>query len=522
VTFDKWYKEASKNNGRLLFLSRDELMRHEAAGITTDAFPKSLKVVGLDLSLTYVFEPGSPKDGVTVTVPIYALNQLPEKRLDWLVPGMLKEKVLAMIKTLWQKPRSRLVPLPDWAERFAAETPFAEGALMDALLAAVRRDAQLDVKLSDFKLEQLPPHFAFNIRVVDADGRQLAVGRSLAKLKADLGGQAKGAFGALAALAGLRGQIAASAEYSDSVEPVPTAPTASTASNISASTTTAADETFTEFPPFELPEIMEITRGKQTLMGYPALADQGAHVTLEVFDNEADAAHAHRAGLRRLFALALKEPLKFAEKQLPDFTRTAMDFMSLGSADELKAQIMRVALDRAFLAEPLPNTREQFNTRRDEGRQRLQLISQEVARLAGAVLTEYAQAQRKLVAIKAHKPVFDDITAQLQGLVGKRFIEDTPYAQLQHFARYLKAVQLRCDKLKADPARDAQRMAELSPLVQRYRRELAQRKGQHDTQLDELRWLLEELRVSLFAQELRTPMPVSVKRLQKVVEQLGR
>jgi ATP-dependent helicase HrpA len=522
VTFDKWYKEASKGNNRLLFLSRDELMRHEAAGITTDAFPKSLKVVGLDLSLTYVFEPGSPKDGVTVTVPIYALNQLPEKRLDWLVPGMLKEKVLAMIKTLWQKPRSRLVPLPDWAERFAAETPFAEGALMDALLAAVRRDAQLDVKLSDFKLEQLPPHFAFNIRVVDADGRQLAVGRSLAKLKADLGGQAKGAFGALAALAGLRGQIAAAAEYSDSVEPVPTAPIAPTSSNISASTATAADETFTEFPPFELPEIMEITRGKQTLMGYPALADQGTHVTLEVFDNEADAALAHRAGLLRLFTLALKEPLKFAEKQLPDFTRTAMDFMSLGSADELKAQIMRVALDRAFLAEPLPKTREQFNTRRDEGRQRLQLISQEVARLAGVVLTEYAQAQRKLVAIKAHKPVFEDITAQLQGLVGKRFIEDTPYAQLQHFARYLKAVQLRCDKFKADPARDAQRMAELSPLVQRYRRELAQRKGQHDTQLDELRWLLEELRVSLFAQELRTPMPVSVKRLQKVVEQLGR
>jgi ATP-dependent helicase HrpA len=200
----------------------------------------------------------------------------------------------------------------------------------------------------------------------------------------------------------------------------------------------------------------------------------------------------------------------------------AMDFMRLGSADELRAQIVQVALDRAFLGEPLPASRNEFEQRLAEGKQRLQLISQEIARLVSQTLSEWAQAERKLAAIKPQAAAHQDITAQLQDLMPKRFIEQTPYAQLQHFPRYLKAVQLRIDKLRGDPQRDAQRMGEMAPLLQRLRREQQARKGAPDARLDELRWLLEELRVSLFAQELRTPVPVSVKRLQKVVEQLAR
>ncbi|MBU6437316.1 MAG: ATP-dependent RNA helicase HrpA, partial [Betaproteobacteria bacterium] len=198
ASFDAWYRDAVRAQPKLLFLSRDELMRHEAAGITTEAFPKSLRVAGLDLALSYVFEPGSPKDGVTVTVPLYALNQLPEQRLDWLVPGLLKEKVLALLKSLPQKPRARLVPLPEFAQQFVDGVAFGEGPLLDALRAAVRHKTQLDLRASDFKLDALPAHLLFNLRVVAADGHQLGTGRSLARLRAELGEEARGAFQALA------------------------------------------------------------------------------------------------------------------------------------------------------------------------------------------------------------------------------------------------------------------------------------------------------------------------------------
>jgi ATP-dependent helicase HrpA len=188
--------------------------------------------------------------------------------------------------------------------------------------------------------------------------------------------------------------------------------------------------------------------------------------------------------------------------------------------DELRQQIIDVALDRAFLAEPLPTDEAQFKARVDEGRARLNLIAQEVARQAGTVLAEYATATRKLKDSRPPKDVADDITAQLQRLCAKRFIATTPYAQLQHLPRYLKAITLRLDKLRADPARDAQRLAELRPLEQRWLRRVAELKGQADARMDEYRWLLEELRVSLFAQELRTPQPVSAKRLDKVWAQL--
>jgi ATP-dependent helicase HrpA len=266
---------------------------------------------------------------------------------------------------------------------------------------------------------------------------------------------------------------------------------------------------------------MELKKGGQVLIGFPALIDKGAHVEIEVFDEPGEAAAKHRAGLRRLIALAIREPLKYLEKNIPDLTRMAVAYMPLGTADELKQQVIDVALDRAFLAEPLPTDEASFKARIEEGRGRLNLIAQEVARLAAAVLTEYAAALRKLKDARAPKEVGDDINAQLQRLIGKRFLMQTPWAQLQHFTRYLKAITLRLDKWRADPERDAQRLAELRPLEQRWQRRVADLKGTADARLDEYRWLLEELRVSFFAQELRTPQPVSVKRLDKAWQQLS-
>ena len=510
---ERWFRDEVKRQPGLLQLSRDELMRHEAAGVTSDAFPRMVRLGGIDCAAAYLHEPGDARDGLTVTVPIYALNQVAEDRCEWLVPGMLKDKIQALLKSLPQRPRSRLVPLPDTAASLAASLPFGDGSLMDALLKAVRERTQLPVQRADFKLEMLAPHLFMNLRVVDEHGRQLGMGRSLPALKTELGGQARSAFQALAAL---KVPAAAPAPVGQPRPPGPTRaappPSASRAEKV---------QPLTAWTFGELPELMEIERGGQVLIGFPALVDKVTHVEIEVFDEPEVAAAKHRVGLRRLVALQIREPLKYLEKNIPDLQKMGAAFMALGTVEDLRQQIVDLALDRAFLADPLPTDAASFSARVDEGRARLNLIAQEVARQCGVVLTEWQAAQRKLKDSRADKPVVDDVTAQLQRLIGRRFLLETPWAALQHLPRYLKAVVLRLDKWRADPARDAARLAELRPLEQRWQRRLAERKGQADARLDEFRWLLEELRVSLFAQELRTPQPVSVKRLEKVWQQLS-
>ncbi|MEX8516971.1 MAG: ATP-dependent RNA helicase HrpA [Leptothrix sp. (in: b-proteobacteria)] len=542
ATFERWYRHEQKNNPKLLHLTRDELMRHEAAGITTAAFPKTIRLGGIDCAATYLHEPGDHKDGVTVTVPIYALNQVSEERCDWLVPGMLDAKLLALLKTLHQRPRSRLVPLPDYVAEFIELHDFAQGNLLDVLLKAVRERSQIAVQRNDFKPEQLQPHLFMNFRVVDEHGRQLGMGRHLATLKAELGGQARSAFQALAALK-VASTVTPAPSPQPSPQPSPTGGRGSQGGQAPGKGGAGAGApgslppplvgegrgegptppTYTAWTFGELPELMEIRKAGQTLIGFPALIDRGAHVEIEVFDEPDIAAAKHRAGLRRLVALQIKEPLKYLEKNIPDLQKMAVAYMPLGTQEELREQIIDVALDRAFLVDPLPTDRFDFDRRLQEGRARLNLIAQEVARNAGLILLDYAAAVRKLKDTRgAAKEVSDDITAQLQRLVPKRFVVLTPWAQLQHLPRYLKAVTLRLDKLRTDAARDALKLAELRPLEQRYTRRLADLKGVGDTRLAEYRWLLEELRVSFFAQELRTPQPVSVKRLDKVWEQLGR
>jgi ATP-dependent helicase HrpA len=279
----------------------------------------------------------------------------------------------------------------------------------------------------------------------------------------------------------------------------------------------------------ELPELMEIRKAGQSLIGFPALIDKSSHVEIEVFDEPEVAARRHRAGLRRLIALQIRDALKYLEKNIPDLQKMAVAYLlvgraadgsSGGSGDELRDQIIDVALDRAFLADALPTDAAAFARCIDGGRGRLTLIASEVARSAAAVLLEHTAVLRKLKDAHAPKEVADDVMAQLARLVPKRFVAGTPWAQLGHLPRYLKAVVMRLDKLRTDPARDAQRLDELRPLEARFLRQQAERKGVADVRLDEFRWLLEELRVSLFAQELRTPQPVSVKRLEKVWVQL--
>ncbi|MGN7983125.1 ATP-dependent RNA helicase HrpA [Burkholderia sp. 22313] len=543
AAFERWYRDAVKKGGqpddkqRLLYLSRDDLMRHEAAGVTTDLFPKRATMAGVEMALTYHFEPGTPRDGVTLAVPLYALNQVDARRCEWLVPGMLKEKVQLLLKSLPQKLRRHCVPLPEYAagfvERMGRER-FGAGGLVEALIADVRGETQVAMKTADFKLETLPAHLFMNFKVIDEHGRQLAMGRNLAQLRQELGAQAQQQFQKIAAAAtispggetpaddadGTPARAAAPASHARGGTPAKgAAPQTAAPAEAGA---TALYENLTTWNFGKLPELLEIRRRGQTLYGYPALVDRGTHCDVEVFDSPEEAARIHRAGLRRLFALQLKEPIKFLEKNLPGLREMAMQYMSLGTQDELRDQLIDTALDRACLQDPLPDDDASFHARRDEGRSRLNLLAQEIARLVGQILAEYVGLAKKLAQAKPFAQAHADLQQQLAALVGKRFVIDTPYVQLAHFPRYLKGIALRIDKLKADPARDAKQSSELLPLVQQYQRAVSQRGGVADARLAEFRWLLEELRISLFAQELRTPMPVSVKRLHKVWESMQR
>lgn len=523
ATFEGWYRQASRAQPDLLKLTREELMRHEAAGITSNAFPKTVKLGGVDCAATYLHEPGDPRDGITVSVPLFVLNQVSEDRAEWLVPGMLKDKIQALLKSLPQKPRSRFVPLPESAARLAetllAPERYANGSLTDALLKLVRDATSLDVKRTDFKADMVPAHLFMNFRVVDEHGRQLGMGRNLGALKAELGAKARGAFQALAGLKVAAapvvsggGQGAGSAPPVKAAPPPPGVPAAGGGAK--------AEQRYTTWSFGELPELMEIRQGGTSLVGFPALIDKQDAVAIEVFDEPEVAAAKHRVGLRRLFALQLRDALKYLEKNIPELQKMAVAFMPLGTQEELRDQIIDVALDRAFLLDPLPATAADFQRRLDEGRGRLTLIANEVARLAATILADHAAAARKIKDTKIQPEATADALQQLQRLVPKRFLATTPWPRLQHLPRYLKGIVLRLDKLRADPARDAARLAELKPQEQRYWRLVAERKGAVDERMEDFRWLLEELRVSFFAQELRTPQPVSVKRLDKVWAQL--
>ena len=540
-SFERWYREELKKNPKLLLLTRDELMRHEAAGITTQSFPKTIRLGGVDCAATYLHEPGDAKDGLTVTVPLFVLNQVNDERCEWLVPGMLKEKVQALLKTLHQRPRSRLVPLPESATRMAealnVPEVFGHGSLVDALLKLVRAATSLDIVRADIKADMLTPHFFMNLRVVDEHGRQLATGRNLGALKAELGAQARGAFQALAGLKMAQNSAAQGLPIPVNT-PAVVKPSQSGDQKMGAkpSAPVPAGQRYTAWTFGELPELLEIQKGGQTLIGFPALVDgsatagsNGEGVTIEVFDEPQVAERKHRAGLRRLFALQIKDALKYLEKNIPDLQKMAVAYMLVGRAadnsgggtlEELREQIIAVALDRAFLLEPLPTNEAAFKKRIDEGRGRLTLIANEVARLAATILADYAVAAKKIKDTKNAPEATTDATQQLHRLMPKRFLMDSPWAQLPHFARYLKAITARLDKYRADPARDAAKLAELRPQDQRYWRLVVERKGVVDEKMLEFRWLLEELRVSFFAQELRTPQPVSVKRLDKAWAQL--
>jgi ATP-dependent helicase HrpA len=488
ATFEAWRKEAERADAKLLYLKKDDLMRHEAAGITTDQFPPNLKIDNVSFALSYNFSPGKNDDGITLTVPLALINQMSAPRCEWLIPGILAEKVAQLVKTLPQKLRRHLVPVPEFAASFCREVPASNAPLLQALARYIREQKQLDVPPDAFRLEQLPQHLLMNFRIVDEHGRQLGMSRNFSQLHSEL---APRAAPVIAAVTEEKGEA-------------------------------VSEQRYTSWSFGDFAETSVVKRAGQNVTLYNALVDEGDAVVLRAFDTRDAAQAAHRGGLRRLFMLLLKEQVKYLEKSLPDAQRLGMLFMMpnapfSGTQQELQQQILAMTFERCCLNEPLPTNEAEFILRGKEAKNRLLLIAQELARLVGNVLTEYQAVQKNLPQLKSNAQANQDVRVQLEWLLHKRFIADTPYERLQHVPRYLKAISLRIEKLRSNPARDAQCMAQMQPLTQAWQKLRQAQQGNSDPRVDEFAWLMQELRVSLFAQELKTPVIVSVKRLEKML-----
>ncbi|MFU2486665.1 ATP-dependent RNA helicase HrpA [Thauera sp. WH-1] len=562
---EAWRKKAEKTEPKLLHLSREQLMRHEAEGVTTDRFPPALEVLGQKLKLAYLHQPGEADDGVTLAVPLAMLNQIPANRCEWLVPGLLEEKVAALMKTVPQKHRHRLQPVAESAAAFMAA--FEAGAfdtdepLLKMLQRFVEERVQLKLPLESFRAENLKPHCFMNFRVIDEHGRVMGQSRNLMELRArfreqvaarfstaKIGGALAGALSAAsvgdaeaaagqgrgegrgegARGAGGRGRSAAAGEAGGrgrssaaagedgaagrkgrgKAEDEGAAPVELPAQALSG---------FTAWTFGALPELLEVRVAGREVIGFPALHDDGGSVSLRPHDTPEEAARVHRRGLARLFALNLKDQVRAVER-LPGLRELALQYMSFGTEAELKARLVEATLSRCCLLEPLPTDADAFAKRCAEAKSRVSLVAQEFMRLTAQLLVEHAALQKRLSGLKSFPEVVADIQAQLGALLPKDFLVAFEWDKLAHFPRYLKGASVRLDKLRNNPARDAQLMAEWKSLAQAWERErnARRRAGVEDPALEEFRWLLEELRVGLYAQELKTPMPVSVKRLQKI------
>jgi len=490
AAFEHWRKQAERDDPKFLFLKKDDLMRHEAAGITTDQFPPQLEMNGVSYALAYHFAPGQKDDGVTLTAPQPLLNQVSIARCEYLVPGLLEDKVARLLKTLPQRLRRHLVPLPEFAAAFCAAAQPSDTPLLQALVRFIREKKQLDTPLDAFRLEQLPPHLTMNFRVIDEHGRQLGMSRNFAQLRAEWAPKAATEKSAA------KGRVA-----TEPAQP-------------------AERHTTWAFGRFE--ETTQQQRAGHTITVFNALHDEGDAVTLRNFDTREEAQTVQRKGLARLFMLALKQQVKYLEKNLPDVQKLGMLFLPFGNVQDLQRQILAVTFERCCLMEPWPANEKEFSARAKEAKARLNLVGQEIARLVGAVLAEYHALQKALPGFNTHGQATQDIKQQLEWLLGREWIASTPYERLQHLPRYLKAINIRLDKLRENPSRDAQQLAQLLPLQQQWQRKLSAQQGEYDAQLEDFGWLLQELRVSLFAQELKTPVIVSVKRLQKTFGAISR
>lgn len=481
--FEAWRRRVEREDPRHLFLTREFLLASDAAEADTDAFPDEWLQGALRFALDYHFEPGHPADGVTLVVPVGLLDEVDATRLEWLVPGLLPQKITALLKNLPKAARRQLVPVPDTAAALAEGLATGTGDLRAALIAGLRQRGVVVMpeELDDAALE---PHYRFNIRVLGEKAQVLAEGRDLTALRRQL--REAGAQPAVA--------------------------------------TAALEQAgLTDFPEQDIPGTVELTVKGMPSRAYPALvpAASGKAVDLRLLPRRREAEAAHARGLNLLFQLRAAAEFRQVRSRVGSHPGLALLFAPYGNRQELEEGFARAVSDHVFVeGRALVYTRPTFSDRLATGRRGL---LEEAEKLAGTVLQTYtllAEVQGRLAAFG--QPVFAaslrDIRAQLEALEVGRFLETVPYGRWQHYPRFLRAVLARLDKLSHNVDRDGAAAAELARRWQDYRQRVEQLAARdvEAPALQDYRWLLEEYRVSLFAQTLKTAVPVSAARLDRL------
>ena len=488
-TFQAWLKTAERDNPRLLFLSRDDLMQHAAAHITEEQFPKHWQTADGKFKLSYRFEPHHPLDGVTLTLPLTVLNRISPAALEWLVPGMIREKIQLQIKALPKQIRRICVPVPEFITQFLSQNPDRNAPILPQLAQAIAKTAG-DIRIleqinqDEWAAFKLPEHCYFNLRIIDDGGQELAMGRDLIQIQQQLG---------------------------------------------KAATTTFRDNTqeferdnVTTWDIGTLPESIKFARGKQQLTGYLGLQkEKDGRIALRLFDTSAAAEQAHRLGVIELMKLQLKEQVKDLNKGIQGFTQAAMLLKHI-NADTLRDDLTQAVCDRAFIGEDeLPRNEKAFKEQIKRARSRLPAVKEALSRYLQETAAAYAELNGKL----GKHPLTHLLRQRLQTLLAAGFATRTPWAQWPRLPIYLKAMTLRLEKYSSNPARDAAREADIQELEQMWQEKtdgLVKQGLPVSDDLTAFKWMIEELRVSLFAQELKTPYPVSVKRLLKEWEKIGK
>lgn len=498
-TFEKWRKEAERENRHILFMSRDDLMLKPPDEKSKDAFPDEFvlgrtpqeRKIGTRLKIEYRFQHGEKDDGVTMVIPVEALNQVDPVRADWLVPGLIEEKIAEMIRSVPKSQRRHLGPPNEMARQVLGMLTFGDGPLSEQVKEAIETLSGVPMPKETWAAVTVPDHLRMNFRVVGENGKIIAEGRDVETLQRSLGAEVQRSFR----------KIGGDQYTRDGV---------------------------TKWDFGDLPEKVEVRRGTMTVVGYPALVDMGKDAGLRVIETRGRAANEHRAGVRRLFLIRAGRELKHHLALRTRLERMCVQWATLGSANDLKADLLGLIAERAFLGrEELPRTAADFESRVERGWNVIPDAVDEVGTLAEQALNHY-QALRLVIdspAPTSFLVAFEDVENQVSNLIYKGFLVATPREWLPHLPRYLSAARARLAKLPGGGvAKDARISAEAAPFWNAYvaRATLHERAGVFDPELTLYRWMIEEFRVQLFAQELRTIVPVSVKRLQDQWSKIGK
>jgi ATP-dependent helicase HrpA len=487
--FDTWWKKARRRHPELLDLTAEFLTTEAARAITPDAYPDAVEAGGLTLPLSYAFEPGRETDGITVDVPVAALHQVDPTPFTWQIPGLREELVTALIKTLPKTLRRNFAPAPDHARVVLSRLQAGTEPLLDGLERELGRMRNITIPREAWELDRLPEHLTVTFRVLDERGREVARGTDLEKLRHELAPQ-------------VRSELAAAG------------------SGIEATG-------LTTWTVGTLPREIGVRRGPHVVTGFPGLVDRGTSVDVRVFPTAAERDPAHRRGVRRLLLLETPSPARAVVRDLDNTARLALSRTPQGSLDALLHDCVTASVDALITAVGGPAWDEASYARlRTATRARLESTTVRVLDSVRAVLTVWHRVQARLADLTA--PLLADarrdLVRQIAGLMGREFVTATGTARLGDLARYLQAAELRIDKLRADPARDAQWTAQVRVVADEYAAELAALPAgtEPSTELREIGWMIEELRVALFAHPMRTRYPVSVKRIQKAIDDLPR